>query len=578
MPQVTVEQIYKAYSEIQEAGEKASEKKESYQILIDGAHGPTSSKRLSARLIPTFFKHFPEYYETAIDALFDLCEDTDLNVRLEVIKAMPNVVKQLKNYSERIADALLQLLQNESAQEIAAVKKALETVIRSDPQRAIRVIFAQTMNGSIEARNRTIKFLAHELNQFKGELFEQDKELEQIFADELKKALRPAEGPEFEIFFKMLITLPMFENNQKNNENLLQELFIYVTEDGKFDLSDEKKVQKLFSCGKAASQILLQKGVSSTSFLIFLSENVLPVDIFSKFNEKQQRTILRFLAECAAAKPDEAKLKDVVPLVKQLLCNEVPQATTDASAKPPALDLSRVEYIIYALYNFDAKVSGLTDNDEVSSRLRHVYMETQKTLSSIKLGLIDLEKRSPKDPETLERIKKCKNGQAMTENIFSMVKELLKPSKFRTYPKITLSWQKMSASSAQNQSLPKSKETKSIKTASSSLPSQSTSTSQKRAASAVQPASVNNVNKKPRINNPTNTGAQNTNITTTIRSSPNNFRVVGVPTNNRAKYSNNVVMTGRSNSGNSPNTRRIIHTQIQKNDQTLYVPPPRRGT
>ncbi|CAG8437138.1 10658_t:CDS:10 [Ambispora gerdemannii] len=546
MPQVTVEQIYKAYSEIQEAGENASEKKDAYQILIDGAHGPTSSKRLSARLIPTFFKHFPEYYETAIDALFDLCEDTDLNVRLEVIKAMPNVVKQLKNYSERIADALLQLLQNESAQEIAAVKKALETVIRSDPQRAIRVIFAQTMNGSVEARNRTIKFLAHDLNQFKGDLFEQDKELEQIFANELKKALRPAEVPEFETFFKMLISLPMFENNQKNNENLLQELFISVTEDGKFDLSDEKKVQKLFSCGKAASQILL-KGVPSTSFLIFLSENVLPVDIFSKFNEKQQRTILRFLAECAAAKPDEAKLKDVVPLVKQLLYNEVPQATTDASAKPPALDLSRVEYIIYALYNFDAKVPDLIDNDEVSSRLRHVYMETQKTLSSIKLGLIDLEKRSPKDPETLERIKKCKNGQAMTENIFSMVKELLKPSKFRTYPKIILSWQKMSASSAQNQSLSKTKVTKANTPTSSPSLSQSTSSPQKRPASAVQVTSVNINNKKPRINNPSNIGTQSTNITTTIR---NNFRVVGGPTTQWWKfveYTSNIPREQRSN-------------------------------
>ncbi len=54
--------------------------KHSYEILIIGAHGSSNCKQLAAQFIPRFFGKFPEYYETALDALFDLCEDTDINV------------------------------------------------------------------------------------------------------------------------------------------------------------------------------------------------------------------------------------------------------------------------------------------------------------------------------------------------------------------------------------------------------------------------------------------------------------------------------------------------------------------
>ncbi|PKC18047.1 API5-domain-containing protein [Rhizophagus irregularis] len=112
MTEVDVEQIYKAYEEINNASDNTPEIKRSYEILIAGAHGSSNCKRLAAQFIPRFFGKFPEYYETALDALFDLCEDTDINVRLTVIKYMPNVVKEFDKFAVRIADALVQLLEN----------------------------------------------------------------------------------------------------------------------------------------------------------------------------------------------------------------------------------------------------------------------------------------------------------------------------------------------------------------------------------------------------------------------------------------------------------------------------------
>ncbi|CAG8600835.1 11953_t:CDS:2, partial [Diversispora eburnea] len=183
----TVEDIYKAYEEIEEIakiGPKGDEVKKSYETIISGAHGESNCKRLAAQFIPRFFGKFPELHETAIDALFDLCEDTDLNVRLTVIKYLPNVVKESDKVAVRIADALVQLLQNETTQEIAAVKKALEQVIRLSPHDSIVAIFQQSLKGSPEVRNRTINFLSSDLNRFKDDLFAKGQDVEACFANE----------------------------------------------------------------------------------------------------------------------------------------------------------------------------------------------------------------------------------------------------------------------------------------------------------------------------------------------------------------------------------------------------------
>ena len=47
---------------------------------MSGVKGEGNAKRLASQFIARFFKHFPDLAEEAIDALFDLCEDDDVNV------------------------------------------------------------------------------------------------------------------------------------------------------------------------------------------------------------------------------------------------------------------------------------------------------------------------------------------------------------------------------------------------------------------------------------------------------------------------------------------------------------------
>lgn len=55
------------------------------------AHSPhTSLKRLAAMNIAKFFKAFPDLEEDAINAIYDLCEDQDPNVRCARARHAPH--------------------------------------------------------------------------------------------------------------------------------------------------------------------------------------------------------------------------------------------------------------------------------------------------------------------------------------------------------------------------------------------------------------------------------------------------------------------------------------------------------
>jgi hypothetical protein len=57
----------------------------SYLSILSAVKGSPQEKQLCSQFISKFFVHFPNHYDTAIDALLDLCEDDDINVRLFAI-------------------------------------------------------------------------------------------------------------------------------------------------------------------------------------------------------------------------------------------------------------------------------------------------------------------------------------------------------------------------------------------------------------------------------------------------------------------------------------------------------------
>ncbi|CAG8580045.1 uncharacterized protein OCT59_001867 [Rhizophagus irregularis] len=552
MTEVDVEQIYKAYEEINNASDNTPEIKRSYEILIAGAHGSSNCKRLAAQFIPRFFGKFPEYYETALDALFDLCEDTDINVRLTVIKYMPNVVKEFDKFAVRIADALVQLLENETVQEIAAVKKALEQVLRLDPE-TIPAIFNQSLKGSPEVRQRTINFLSNDLNRIKMELSQRNSDWESKFSDEVKKALHDANATDYEMFIKMLLSLKMYE--KKENLKALSESMVdaIAKENEQLDPSNESSFQKFMLCGKTLIQFF-EKGISTTPILAFLVKKMLPQNIYCNLQAKQQKSVLRYLVEFIIRSPNETTLKEAAPLIKDIFVKEVPEPPSDNNEEDPKLDLNKVENIVYAIYTIASKVPAITEGQEMNSRLRHLYTFAMKCQTRVKLGLKDLQKTQNKDQQTIEKIKKAENVQTVTQNIFTMTKELMKPAVARHFTKVVISWRT------------------SPQTTTSPPTLTSSTTGVKRPNTE---GSTSNPNKKQKSAQ-TNTTSQASQIRQKITAPKVTKSVRTGQANKRTGEANK--RTGGSGGNRNNGVRLAKIARNKNNEKNLYVPPPRRGT
>ena len=56
-----------------------------YKMVLTGVKSPNSlAKRLSSQFIARFFADFPDEASSALEAMLDLCEDDDLNIRKQV--------------------------------------------------------------------------------------------------------------------------------------------------------------------------------------------------------------------------------------------------------------------------------------------------------------------------------------------------------------------------------------------------------------------------------------------------------------------------------------------------------------
>ena len=57
-----------------------------YKIILSGVRGDAQTKRLSSQFVARFFTKFPNLANESLDAILDLCEDDDVNIRKQAIK------------------------------------------------------------------------------------------------------------------------------------------------------------------------------------------------------------------------------------------------------------------------------------------------------------------------------------------------------------------------------------------------------------------------------------------------------------------------------------------------------------
>lgn len=91
------------------------QKEELYKSILKIAgskgNGFNKAKTLAAQLIARHVKDLPNLVEESVNVLMDLCEEVELQVLLQAVKAFPAVCSQNLAQLPRVADVLGQLLQ-----------------------------------------------------------------------------------------------------------------------------------------------------------------------------------------------------------------------------------------------------------------------------------------------------------------------------------------------------------------------------------------------------------------------------------------------------------------------------------
>ena len=192
-----LDELYECYNRLDaaKATDKMQEHESSYVTILSAVKGDKAHKQLCSQFISRFFVHFPQHYDTAIDALLDLCEDDDMTIRRHAIKELPNICKQNKEYVPKMADVLAQLLQTEDNQELQVVNQSLTTLAKCDPQGFFGGLFSQIIVGEEVVRERAIKFLKDRLKQIPQEIM--TKEVEEYFLEETRKVMVDVNKEEF---------------------------------------------------------------------------------------------------------------------------------------------------------------------------------------------------------------------------------------------------------------------------------------------------------------------------------------------------------------------------------------------
>ncbi|KAH9932462.1 uncharacterized protein B0H18DRAFT_985633 [Fomitopsis serialis] len=123
---------------------KSSHRKEAMKRLIELARSSHSKlKIVVAQNLKVFIKDFPELEDDAINAVYDLCEDQVMKVRMCGYRAIADVSKEQPKWVKRNADVLVQLLQSDEQDEVSVVKRMLSEHLDMDPAVTLGVLCDQ---------------------------------------------------------------------------------------------------------------------------------------------------------------------------------------------------------------------------------------------------------------------------------------------------------------------------------------------------------------------------------------------------------------------------------------------------
>lgn len=472
-PNAEIDELYRHYSILDNAGENAGSHVDSYTHILNAVRsGSDRAKMLACQFIPKFFKYFDKLASQAINAQLDLCEEESRDIRIWAIRGLPMICQDKKEHVSHISNVLGQLLIVDDKVELDAVKDAFLQLFRTDTKAALKTLFQQIQTPEQDdekMREQAILFLKEKVMPLAPELINPYPDIEKYVATEIEKLLPKASQKEFADYISILQSLPIFHDTNGKKlllDKIIQQSPLTSIQVETFDIKDVntlKKVLYVINVSTPLFRSLQQTG----PFFQFLVLKVLP-----KLDDLEQQLKMEVLRAIAISSPtaSASDARTALPIIYQKFMDSI---------KPEAeLNFAYLECYLYTFLQIAQKVPGslnkicgikivtgqpeddLGDYSEKKEQMLKALTSLEQRCKKYKDTLIQVLKASAASSE--EDKTKTDNGEKKTEqaektidpeqakitkrilnNLLRMVHKLMAMSKKPTFFKfndLILSW------------------------------------------------------------------------------------------------------------------------------------------
>ncbi|CAG0921464.1 unnamed protein product [Notodromas monacha] len=459
-----VQALYNNYEILDKNKDEKEVRTRAYLEIIAAVRGLPQEKQLAAQFIPRFFKQFLELGERPVEAMLDLCEDEDVNIRKQAVKALPSICRDAPENVFKIADVLAQLSQSDDNLELGVVFNALVSIFSIDPKETIRGIFGQVQQNEQEIiRERCLKFMTAKM-QVWIEGGSMTKEVEEVITQEARKCLPDLNANEFLILMSILAQTKL-SKTVTGQQSLIDLVAEKMEVDVPLKTLDAENIDRLLRCLREALPFFSTQS-NSDKYVHYLITMVFPflddiaaeishlkIEIFKLFAELASFTSSDF----ATNHPEdlEAIYNAVVGLL--VLPPQLKEGEEEESQKmgdddgEPNLELSQIECMLYAFHRllqhapefFKKEGEDKVEERLVDLRKRLTYLSRRvqvyiKTLQEKLKGKTAEELKREDNKIRLIALRTTANVNSLTRDFFHT------PPVFRSF--VVLSWKPASGS------------------------------------------------------------------------------------------------------------------------------------
>ncbi|OQV13467.1 Apoptosis inhibitor 5 [Hypsibius exemplaris] len=442
--------LYNYYMVI-DGAENKSEHRDKYLAILAAVNvtDNAGARKLAADFIGRLFKFYPEEGERSIQALAQLCVDSDAAIKKSATETLVELCKVNATYVKRVADLLIQMfaLAEPQSQESKGVQACLVKLLHIEPRQALEGLLDQIVTAQDVIRAPAIRFLKAKLGELPASA--NNTEIATLLIGEYKKILPDCSTEEFENLVGSLSAMKFFQTLH-GGQMLVDVLVECMGTATPYTSLSAEQAERLITCCRLALPCF-SRVIQSTKLVEYFCDHVIPT--LSADTTDQEVLVLQVFAELCASTGDLKNYQANLGLVLQKLIELLPAAPTDPATfvevqeqSLSKIKFSAIECLLCAFHLLGKRHQQFLGEPEQAASLALLKTKLQYLSSCMQLygQKIQTLKLSGTDAEA---IKKSEVTRRVITNIKSLILDLFHtPPHFKD--SVHLSWKKDSSPSS----------------------------------------------------------------------------------------------------------------------------------